>query len=123
MDEISDDTSYLILHIKSRSHSWDNPNFAQTDNHPVTCVSWNDATKYAVWLSDKTGKNYRLPTEAEWEYAARAGTDTKYWWGNKIGKNNANCDGCGSKWDDKQTAPVGSFAANAFGLHDVHGNL
>ncbi len=103
--------------------NWRNPSFSQNDNHPVTCVSWNDANRYAKWLHDKTGKNYRLPTEAEWEYAARAGTTTKYWWGNDIGKNNANCDGCGSKWDNKQTAPVGSFEPNKFGLHDMNGNL
>jgi len=92
-------------------------------NHPVINVSWNDATAYAKWLSEQTEETYRLPTEAEWEYAARAGTDTKYWWGNEIGSNNANCDGCGSKWDGKKTAPVGSFAANRFGLYDTAGNV
>ncbi len=59
---------------------------------PVINVSWNDATAYAKWLSKQTSKNYRLPTEAEWEYAARAGTETKYWWGNNISTNKANCD-------------------------------
>ena len=98
-------------------------------NRPVINVSWDDATKeYLPWLSRKTGKTYRLLTEAEWEYAARGVTSasavhTTYSWGNDIGKNRANCDGCGSQWDDKQTAPVGSFAANAFGLHDMHGNV
>jgi formylglycine-generating enzyme required for sulfatase activity len=92
-------------------------------NRPVINVSWNDAEAYAKWLSDQTGKKYRLPTEAEWEYAARAGTETKYWWGNDIGKNRANCDGCGSQWDDKSTAPVGSFEANKFGLYDTSGNV
>ena len=90
---------------------------------PVINVSWDDATAYAVWLSQQTGKTYRLPTEAEWEYAARAGSTTKYPWGEEVGLNNANCDGCGSQWAKKQTAPVGSFAANAFGLHDMHGNV
>ena len=66
---------------------------------------------------------YRLPSESEWEYAARAGTITKYSWGNQIGHNQANCDGCGSRWDDDRTAPVGAFAPNAFGLHDMHGNV
>jgi formylglycine-generating enzyme required for sulfatase activity len=103
--------------------NWRNTKFSQNDNHPVVCVSWNDATAYAKWLSNQTGKGYRLPTEAEWEYAARAGTDTKYWWGNDIGKNKANCDGCGSKWDNKSTAPVGSFSANQFGLYDTSGNV
>jgi formylglycine-generating enzyme required for sulfatase activity len=109
-----------------RNANWRNPNFSQDDNHPVVCVSWNDATAYAEWLSDQTGKQYRLPTEAEWEYAARAGTETKYWWGNEIGKNRAACDGCGAKWGwdaKKMTAPVGSFDANQFGLHDTVGNV
>ena len=90
---------------------------------PVINVSWRDAQDYAQWLSDKTGKRYRLPSEAEWEYASRAGTQTRYWWGDDIGKNNANCDGCGSQWDNRQTAPVGSFKANAFDLHDTVGNV
>ena len=77
---------------------------------PVINVSWDDITKeYLPWLSRKTGKTYRLLTEAEWEYAARAGSRAKYAWGDEIGKNSANCDGCGSHWDNKQTAPVGSF--------------
>jgi formylglycine-generating enzyme required for sulfatase activity/WD40 repeat protein len=92
-------------------------------NRPVINVSWNDATAYMEWLSLQTGKKYRLPTEAEWEYAARAGTETKYWWGNKIGQNWANCDGCGSQWDNKQTAPIGSFNPNPFGLYDTSGNV
>lgn len=92
-------------------------------NRPVINVSWNDAQDYVQWLSKQTGKKYRLPTEAEWEYAARAGTQTRYWWGDDIGRNNANCDGCGSEWDKQQTAPVGSFKANAFGLHDTAGNV
>jgi formylglycine-generating enzyme required for sulfatase activity len=92
-------------------------------NRPVINVSQKDAIAYAKWLSDQTSKTYRLPTEAEWEYAARAGTNTKYWWGNLIGRNQANCDGCGSKWDDKSTAPVGSFKANKFGLYDTVGNV
>ncbi len=92
-------------------------------NRPVIHVSWNDAVAYTKWLSRQTGKKYRLPTEAEWEYAARAGTETKYWWGNKIGINKANCDGCGSKWDNKKTAPVGSFTGNKFGIDDTVGNV
>ena len=92
-------------------------------NRPVINVSWDDAQAYVKWLSGKTGKQYRLPTEAEWEYAARAESPTRYWWGDDIGKNNAVCDGCGSQWDIQQTAPVGSFKANAFGLHDTAGNV
>ena len=90
---------------------------------PVIDVSWDDAKAYVAWLSRKTGKTYRLPSEAEWEYAARAGTPTRYSWGDEIGSNRANCRGCGSQWDWKQTAPVGSFAPNHMGLHDMHGNV
>ena len=90
---------------------------------PVINVSWEDAQNYVKWLSWKTGKGYRLLSESEWEYVARAGTDTSYWWGNEIGRNRANCDGCGSRWDNEKTSPVGSFSANAFGLYDVHGNV
>ncbi len=108
---------------KKKDANWRNVGFSQTDQHPVVCVSWNDGIAYAKWLSRKTGKKYRLPTEAEWEYVARAGTDTKYWWGNEIGHNRANCDGCGSRWDNKSTAPVGSFAANPWGLYDTVGNV
>ena len=92
-------------------------------SRPVINVSWNDAKAYATWLSAQTGKTYRLPSESEWEYAARAGTRTRYSWGNDIGVNRANCDGCGSEWDNRRTAPVGSFAANGFGLFDMHGNV
>ena len=66
---------------------------------PSINVSWDDAQRYVAWLSRMTGKHYRLLTEAEWEYAARAGTTTAYSWGDEIGKGNANCDGCGSEWD------------------------
>jgi formylglycine-generating enzyme required for sulfatase activity len=93
---------------------------------PVINVSWEDAVAYAKWLSQQTGKAYRLPTEAEWEYAARAGSTTKYSWGNEIDQDGevwANCDGCGSQWDNKQSAPVGSYEANAFGLYDMAGNV
>ena len=90
---------------------------------PVINVSKKDAQAYAVWLSAQTGKTYRLPSESEWEYAARAGTRTRYSWGDETGVNRASCDGCGSEWDDEQTAPVGSFAANGFGLFDMHGNV
>lgn len=90
---------------------------------PVINVSWDDAQAYASWLSRETGEDYRLLSEAEWEYVARAGTATRYWWGDAIGSNRANCNDCGSRWDGESTAPVGSFGANAFGLHDVHGNV
>ena len=92
-------------------------------NRPVINVSWHDAQAYAKWLGEQTDKICRLPTEAEWEYAARGGTPTAYHWGNELGKNNANCYGCGSIWDGKKTAPVGSFPANPYGLHDMSGNV
>jgi formylglycine-generating enzyme required for sulfatase activity len=93
---------------------------------PVINVTWNQAQTYIKWLSKITGNSYRLLSEAEYEYAARAGTQTTYPWGNDIqldGKAMANCFRCGSKWDNKGTAPVGSFDANAFGLYDVVGNV
>jgi formylglycine-generating enzyme required for sulfatase activity len=92
-------------------------------HRPVIEVTWDDAHHYVEWLKRMTGKPYRLLSEAEYEYAARAGTQTAYPWGDQIGKGNANCNRCGSRWDGKQTAPVGSFAANAFGLHDMAGNV
>ena len=90
---------------------------------PVILVSWDDAQQYVAWLSKMTGKPYRLLSEAEWEYAARAGSTTAYFWGDEIGKGNANCLGCGSQWDNRQTSPVGSFKPNAFGLYDIAGNV
>jgi formylglycine-generating enzyme required for sulfatase activity len=90
---------------------------------PVINVTWDDAQRYVAWLSKMTGKPYRLLTEAEYEYAARAGSTMVYPWGDDIGLNNTNCRGCGSRWDNTQTAPVGSFGANGFGLFDMVGNV
>jgi len=90
---------------------------------PVINVSWNDAKQYVGWLSQLTCKDYRLLTEAEWEYAGRAGANTPFSWGDDPGIGNANCDECGSQWDRKQTAPAGSFKPNALGLYDTHGNV
>ncbi len=120
------------------SKSWRDPGFQQTDRDPVTCVSWDDAKAYVGWLGKKTGKDYRLPSEGEWEYAARARTATARYWGDGRGEACANANVNdrtsksvnGFKWasfdcDDGYagTAPVGSFRANAFGLHDMLGNL
>jgi formylglycine-generating enzyme required for sulfatase activity len=91
-------------------------------NMPVINVSWDNAKMYVAWLSRLTGKKYRLLTEAEWEYAARAGSNTRYSWGDEPGIGNANCDGCGGPWT-MQTAPVGSFRPNAFGVCDMEGNV
>ena len=93
-------------------------------SRPVMNVSWEDITEqYLPWLRRVTGQAYRLLTEAEWEYAARAGTMTAYSWGEDLGENNANCYDCKSQWDNEQTAPVGSFKPNDFGLYDMHGNV
>lgn len=99
-------------------------------SRPVINVSWYDAVAYTEWLSQQTGKQYRLPTEAEWEYAARAGTDTKYWWGNTVSHEYANygadscCSGLASGKDSwKYTSPVGFFGPNPFGLYDTVGNV
>ncbi|MEY8251873.1 MAG: formylglycine-generating enzyme family protein [Colwellia sp.] len=93
-------------------------------NRPVINVSYNDITQqYIPWLNKVTGERFRLPSEAEWEYAARAGSSTKYSWGNSSGRGRANCDGCGSQWDNSKTAPVASFSPNDFGLYDMHGNV
>ncbi len=97
--------------------SWNDPGFEQSNDHPVVCVSWDDASTYAYWLSMKTGHEYRLLTEAEWEYAARAGTTTAYHFGRMLLGNQANYD------NNEGTVAVGSFPANAFGLHDMHGNV
>jgi len=92
-------------------------------NRPVINVSWNDTQQYISWLNRKTGKQYRLPTEAEWEYAARAGTTTAYYWSPDVGSNHANCNRCGSRWDNRETSPVGAFDPNRFGLYDMAGNV
>jgi formylglycine-generating enzyme required for sulfatase activity len=125
---------------KIPDRDWRNPGYAQDDTHPVVCVSWDDATAYAAWLGQRTGRSYRLLTEAEWEYAARAGTTTARFWGD------AGVMSCGfangadfttqvhvpgaAEWeiarcDDRYayTAPVGSYRANSFGLHDMLGNV
>src|SRR5271165_5308656 len=90
-------------------------------DRPVINVSWDDAKAFTTWLSQKTGQTYRLPSEAEWEYAARAGTTTAYWWGRDVGSRQANCRECNTG-SGQQTSPVGSYKANAFGLYDTAGN-
>ena len=85
-------------------------------------ISWDDAKAFTAWLSRKTGQSYRLPSEAEWEYAARAGTTTAYWWGRDVGSREANCRECNTG-SGQQTSPVGSYKPNAFGLYDTAGNV
>jgi len=91
--------------------------------HPVSNVSWDDAQAYAQWLSKQTGKKYRLPSEAEWEYAARGGQRTMYWWGSRKGEGHAHCFDCGTELNTSKPAKVGSYKANQFGLNDTAGNL
>ena len=119
--------------------SWRDVGYAQDDRHPVTCVSWEDAAAYATWLSGRTRKKYRLLTEAEWEYAARAGTTTPRFWGDDRDSSCEHANGAdlstrarvpgAGTWaiancNDRYayTAPVGTYRANAFGLHDTLGN-
>jgi formylglycine-generating enzyme required for sulfatase activity len=121
-------------------YNWRKPNFPQTSAHPAPCLSWDDAKAYLAWLSGKTGHTYRLPTEAEWEYSARAGTGTRFHFGDsdvdycRFGNGvdeTASSDVPGAKsWSAlpcrdgfAYTAPAGSLAPNAFGLHDTHGNV
>lgn len=107
---------------RRRGHRPDDEGWGR-GNRPVVNVSWDDAQAYVRWLSSETGATYRLLSESEWEYAARAGSSTAYSWGNEMGSGRrADCSGCGRQWD-LQTSPVGSFSPNAFGLHDVHGNV
>ncbi len=116
--------------FEERPGSFRSPGFAQTGDHPAVCVSWEDATAYAAWLSAVSGRCFRLLTEAEWEYAARAGSVTPYWWGDSVesGQANANfssfadTDGKPGPWRH-HTVPVGSFAPNPWGLHQVNGNV
>jgi formylglycine-generating enzyme required for sulfatase activity len=90
-------------------------------DRPVINVSWVDAKAFVAWLSQKTGQTYRLPTEAEWEYAARGGADTTFWWGREVGSRQANCADCNTG-EAARTVPAGTFKANAFGLFDTAGN-
>lgn len=102
-------------------HRPDDRGWGRAD-HPVIDVSWDDAKLYLAWLSQRTGKRYRLPSEAEWEYAARAGSAAPFWWGREGGNGLMNCDGCGGPANGARTTPAGSFRPNAFGLFDTAGN-
>ncbi|HMR31403.1 MAG TPA: SUMF1/EgtB/PvdO family nonheme iron enzyme [Geminicoccaceae bacterium] len=90
---------------------------------PMQNLSYDDAAQYAAWLSKRTGRPYRLPSEAEWEYAARGGSASSYWWGDEVGTAKANCSDCGGPWDRRRPAAAGSYAANGFGLNDTQGGV
>lgn len=126
-------------HRLDSATGWHSPGYPQDDRHPATCVSWEDAEAYVRWLSQLTGRRYRLPSEAEWEYAARAGSVTPRFWGTDGHAACAHANGADARlraalplaadWDAADcddghvhTAPAGSFLANAFGLHDMLGN-
>ncbi|MEM8948751.1 MAG: formylglycine-generating enzyme family protein [Pseudomonadota bacterium] len=126
------------VRLDDRSRDWSKPGYKQTEDDPVVCVSWDDAKAYVRWLSEKTGESYRLPSEAEWEYAARAGRATRYFWGDDTGAACAYANGhdrksktiSGLRYDAfpcaddyTETAPVGSFRPDDFGLHDMTGNV
>jgi formylglycine-generating enzyme required for sulfatase activity len=103
--------------------NWRTPGFVQNDNSPVVCVSMQDAKAYVDWISQASNQAYKLPSEARWEYAARAGKETDYWWGEAVGSDNSNCGWSGSQWSNVSTSPVGSFERNDFGLFDTVGNV
>jgi formylglycine-generating enzyme required for sulfatase activity len=114
---------------KNKNINWKNPGFTQGENDPVTCVSWNDAEEFIEWISKRDGQRYSLPTEAQWEYAARAGTTTPFAFGKCLSSDQANYDGnypmsgCSKGNYRKETTPVASFPANEWGLHDMNGNV
>lgn len=93
------------------------------DDAPVTNVSWSDAKQFVAWLAGTTQKPYRLPSEAEWEYAARGGTQTKYWWGDQLQPGIVNCKNCTDAAGTEQPVKVGSFKPNPFGLYDMGGGV
>jgi formylglycine-generating enzyme required for sulfatase activity len=93
------------------------------DALPAYNLSWTDTQQYVAWLAQTTGRNYRLPSEAEWEYAARGGTETRYWWGNQLAIGTANCKGCNEPYDARLPLKVGAFLPNPLGLYDMAGGI
>ena len=115
---------------RDAAYNWRNVGFVQTDNHPVVCVSWNDAQAYIGWLNQTSGQTYRLLSEAEREYATRGGSQSAFWWGDSISTAQANYGGTGPSYNGspkgeyrQATVPVNSFSPNPFGLYNVHGNV
>ena len=121
--EITFDDYDRLLSAKRRRHGEAHDQGWGRGRRPVINVSWDEGVAYAAWLSAQTGRRYRLPSEAEWEYAARAGTTTKWPWGDAFQRGRANCAGCGGAWGGERTTPAGSFPPNPWGLHDMHGNV
>ena len=111
------------LFAKAEGRKIPNNLFLDKDTHPVIFASWDDAYAYNQWLSVQTGQKYRMPTEAEWEYAAAAGTTTNYWWGINVGERNAHCFDCKTGLNPRQPTNIGRFKPNAFGLYDTAGNV
>jgi formylglycine-generating enzyme required for sulfatase activity len=115
-------------YVRDPKFNWRHPGFSQGDEQPVVHVTWNDAAAFCNWLSKKEGKDYRLPTEAEWEYSCRAGTTTAFNFGGSCDGNRANVDGKSPYGTDvkgpylERTCEVGSYPPNSFGLYDMHGN-
>ncbi|OGT34061.1 MAG: hypothetical protein A2W28_04525 [Gammaproteobacteria bacterium RBG_16_51_14] len=97
--------------------------FLELEIHPVIFVTWDDAYYYTKWLSEQTGKKYRLPSEAEWEYMASGGKKSSFWWGYDEEPKRAHCFGCGDGLDPRKPAKIGSFEPNQFGVYDTAGNV
>jgi len=115
--------AFKVIWREQEGATWVDPYYQQQENHPVVCVSWGDAIAYVSWLSKQSSKEYRLPTEAEWEFAARGGTETSFWWGDEGDCAKARCRFFSPYAEEIRTVDVGSYAANAFGLYDVSGNV
>lgn len=107
----------------SRQINWKSPGFYQQPSHPVVCVSYRDSKAYIEWLNRETNSNYRLPSEKEFELAAKAGSSSKYYWGNIMSPGKANCQGCGRKSSNVFTVATASYPANAYGVFDILGNV
>ncbi len=115
--------------LNESSEQWQAPGFAQGDDHPVVCIAWADAVAYCAWLAQQSGLAYRLPSEAQWEYACRAGSTTPFCWGERVASGQANFDASHPYPDGptgaflRTTVPVEAFAPNPWGLVQMHGNV
>jgi len=115
-------TEYEIF-AKATKRQMPDDLYMEHDTSPVVLIKWDDAFKYTKWLSDQTGHKYRIPSEAEWEYAASGGKDTPFWWGHEEKSGMAHCYACGSQFDPRKPAKIGKFQPNLFGLFDTSGNV